>query len=178
MDEPLMTINALVKVGPWTIGPVHYGEWRQCDRCGTHHKYVWVCTIDSEVDDAMVAARLQGRRVWRVGSKCGPTLEMVSDSKWGGPPKELARIVKLAVDAKRAIAGAQASDLEFWALPLVVERLELLLKGGLSRHLQRVLRHHVSGILDTLRADAAKAVRASAASAGLPLRPGVLGISK
>lgn len=159
VDEPLITINAMVKVGPWTIGPVYYGQWTRCERCKTPHKEVWTCTIDDSVDDATVAEKLLGRRKWLVGSTCGPTLEVVSNGKWSGPPKDLQKVVRLAIDASRAIKGGRTSKHEWHYLDLVEEWLPQLLAGTLDRHLQRVMRRHVNGVLNTLKEEAWKAAQ-------------------
>lgn len=172
VDEPLITINAMVKVGPWTVECVEYGKWRPCRRCETMHKETWVCTIDPSVDDATVAARLQGDRTWRVGSTCGPTLEMVSDHNWSGTTAALKKMVKLAVDATRAIKGGRASAREWNFLHLVEEWLPQLLAGTLDPHLQRVLRSHVNGVLNRLKEDAWEAEQAKAP----PWRPGLPGM--
>jgi hypothetical protein len=160
--EPLITINAMVKIGSWTIGPIYYGHPRNCDRCNTVHEYVWVCTVDPEVPDDVVAEKLHGKRVWWVGSKCGPTLEEVSDRKWDKPPKELARKLQLYIDATRAIEQGRASGHEWHYLHLVEEWLPQPLAGTLTPHLQKVLRRHVNGVLNTLKEEAWKAEQAKA----------------
>jgi hypothetical protein len=161
-EHPLITINAMVKVGAWTIGPIHYGSTRKCDRCGTSHNYVWVCTIGDEVDDATVEAKLHGKRVWQVGSKCGPTLEMVSDAKWSGPPKDLEKMIKLAVKAVQVLADARAAGIRDLCLAWIEERLATLQRGELSPHLRRVLSSHVRSVRSRLDAIAAEAVKAAA----------------
>ena len=162
VDEPVITINAMVKVGPWTVERVDYGEWRRCRRCKTPHKEVWVCTIDPQVNDATVAARLEGDRTWRVGSTCGPTLEMVSDHNWVGTTAELRKKVRLAVDATRAISGGRASAHEWHFLHLVEAWLPKLLDGTLDPRLQRPMRSHVNGVLNRLKRDAWDAEQAKA----------------
>lgn len=153
VDEPVITIRAMVKIGPWTVEEVRYGEWKKCRRCKTPHKETWVCTIDPDVPDAVVKERLGNDRTWCVGSTCGPTLEMVSDHDWAGTTKELQRAVKLAVRATHTIARARAAGYDAaaiasaqaaaeaagrdygWSnaslLPIVAEDLALLLKGEL-----------------------------------------------
>lgn len=134
----------MVRVGPWVVEDVIDGEWRKCDRCGTDHKQVWVCTVDADQVD--IIAKLGGKRTWRVGSTCGPTLEMVSNADWSAQTKELQRVVRLAVDATRTLAKARACGIDHLFLPWIVENLELLKNGTLSRHKQRVLRHHVTWV--------------------------------
>ena len=138
VDEPLITISAMVKVGPWMVESVEYGHWRPCRRCDTMHKETWVCTIDPSVDDATVAARLGGDRTWRVGSTCGPTLEMVSDHNWAGTTKDLSRIVRLVVRATHTIAKASAAGYREDSLTEIVSKeLELLKAGKLERRMQK-----------------------------------------
>lgn len=138
VDEPLITITAMVKVGPWMVEHVEYGHWRPCRRCKTMHKETWVCTIDPSVNDATVAARLQGDRTWRVGSTCGPTLEMVSDHNWAGTTKDLSRIVRLVVRATHTIARARAAGYTEDSLAEYVSRdLDLLKQGKLERRMQK-----------------------------------------
>jgi len=162
VDEPVITIRAMVKVGPWTVEDVEYGKWRPCRRCKTMHKETWVCTIDPNVPDSVVKERLDGDRTWRVGSTCGPTLEMVSDHNWAGTTADLKKKVRLAVDATRAIKGGRASAHEWHFLHLVEAWLPQLLAGTLDLHLQTVMRHHVNGVLNTLKEDAWKAAQAKA----------------
>ena len=142
INTPLVTIKAMVRVGPWIVEDVVDGAWRKCDRCGTDHKQVWVCTVDA--DHREVVAKLGGKRTWRVGSKCGPTLEMVSDADWASSTKDAQRVVRLAVCATRALERAGARGIDHLFLPEIVENLALLKEGKLSRHMQRVLRHHVT----------------------------------
>ena len=148
-DSPVITINAMVRVGPWTVEQVHHGKWRQCDRCETDHKEVWVCTVNA--DESAIGA-LNGRRTWLIGSTCGPTLMLVSALEWRAQTKDLKRIIRLLLDARRAIEGARKhDDRDFYYLELIAARAELLRQGLLDRQQQRVMRHHVSGVLTTLR---------------------------
>lgn len=149
VDTPLITINAMVRVGPWTVEHVHHGNWRKCDRCETDHNEVWVCTVHA--DDRAIASRLDGKRSWRSGSTCGPTLMLVSDIEWAGKTKDLKRMVRLAVDAARAIEGARKTKYRWLFLHLIEQWLPQLLQGMLTSHYQRVLRSHVNGVLSTLR---------------------------
>lgn len=158
VDEPLITINAMVRVGPWTVEQVLHGTWRNCDRCGADHKEVWVCTVDA--DDEAVGMRLGGQRTWRIGSTCGPTLMMVSEIEWSDGTKDLQRIVRLALRATRVVAWAREEGYgEDSLLPYVVEDLELLKKGELGRLRQKrmgVYLRLVEGWLDA-KAEAVKA---------------------
>jgi hypothetical protein len=150
VDEPVITINAMVKVGRWTIGPVYYGRWRRCDRCQTEHKYVYVCTVDDDVDDQTVAEQLFNHRVWRVGSTCGPTLDRVSSDEWGGPPAELAKIVRLAVSATHVLERAAREGYDSYHLPLIAGKLEPLKGGQLTPHELKVFGSHVSRVKTAL----------------------------
>ena len=136
---------------------VIHGEWRKCDRCRTDHKEVWVCTVDA--DEVDIIAKLGGKRMWRVGSKCGPTLEMVSAASWAPQTKDLQRVVRLAVDATRVLEKAKAFGIDHLFLPWVVERLEFLKSGQLSRHLQGVLRSHVNAVADSVERATAKTLQ-------------------
>ena len=109
-----------------------------------------------------MAEKLTGKRKWLVGSTCGPTLEVVSDGRWSGPPKALKTTVKLAVDATRAIKGGRASEREWHFLHLVEAWLPKLLDGTLDPRLQRPMRSHVNGVLNRLKQDAWEAEQAKA----------------
>lgn len=167
LDEPVITITAMVKVGPWTVETVEYGKWRHCDRCETAHKEVWVCTIDPEVDDATVRARLRGERTWRVGSTCGPTLEMVSDHNWAGTTADLKRVVRLVVRATHRLAEAKRLGYGDSLYPYVAEDLELLKKGKLPRRMQK----RMSSMLTFIERWLERKARAEKEGAPLPPAP-------
>lgn len=154
--SPVITIRAMVKIGPWTVEEVSHGPSRKCDRCGTLHNYVWVCTIDPTVSNAIVADRLEGRRTWRVGSTCGPTLEMVSAETWTGDTKELQKRIKLAVDAARVLADCDRAGYADLYVDTVREWQQPLINGTLSQHYQRVMGSHVRSIAKSLRRRAQK----------------------
>lgn len=149
VNTPLITINAMVRVGPWLVERVTHGEWRKCDRCGTDHKEVWTCSVVQGEEE--VLARLPGgQRTWLVGSTCGPILELASGATWKDQAPDLRRIVRLAVDATRALERARAAGLEHIWLPSIAERLEPLKRMELDRHSQKVLRHHVNWLKNDL----------------------------
>src|SRR3954468_1553921 len=139
VNEPLITINAMVQVGPWLIGPVNHGEWRHCDRCDTWHKEVWTCTIAPEVDETVVAERLNGKRIWLIGSECGPKLEMADAAAWNGPTKDLKSRIELAIKAIHVIRRAQASGQSHPYLQWVVEKMDPLLNDTLTKQQKRVM---------------------------------------
>ena len=170
--EPVITINAMVKVGRWTIGPVYWGPPRQCDRCGTVHNYVYVCTIDPDVPDEVVREKLLNERVWWVGSTCGPTLAMVSDAEWTmsdeewtGSVKLLKKSMMLAIRATRTIDEARRQGYDDSLLPYVLEDLALLLKNELSPRRQRRTGRLLTFIEGWLKR------KAEAAEAGAPPPP-------
>jgi hypothetical protein len=152
INEPIITINAMVQVGPWIIGPVNHGEWRHCDRCDTWHKEVWTCTIAPEVDDSVVAERLDNKRVWLIGSDCGPQLELADAAAWEGDTKDLKKRVKLAIKAIHVIRRAEATGQSHLYLQWVVGNMDALLRGTLTEHQQRVLGSHVSTVKNALDA--------------------------
>jgi hypothetical protein len=170
VNQPVITINAMVRVGPWTIERVHHGEWRKCDRCKTDHKEVWVCTVDA--DEADVGARLKGQRTWRIGSTCGPTLMLVADEFWDEETKDLRRIVRLAVDASRVIADAKGREGDYLFLPNIIRNLVLLKQKLFPRRMQRVLRSHVNRASNELKREAAALNRPpSCAESATPCAP-------
>ena len=133
--KPVFTINAMVKVGPWTVVRVEdLDDWDRCERCGKDIKQVWVCTVDADFDGL---AKLNGKREWRIGSKCGPTLDAVSAAHWNGATKDLRSNIRLMHDVLRLEAAARAQS---HALPNeVAERTALLLAGTLDgRPLKRL----------------------------------------
>jgi hypothetical protein len=81
VNQPVITIEAMVRVGPWLVERVHHGHWRNCDRCDADYKEVWVCVI--EADDSTVGTHLGGKRTWQIGSTCGPKLMLLTDAFWG-----------------------------------------------------------------------------------------------
>jgi hypothetical protein len=170
--EPVITINAMVKVGRWTIGPVYWGPPRHCDRCNTWHKYVYVCTVDPETPDNVVAEKLLGERVWWVGSTCGPTLGLVSDAtwavseeEWDGWAKDFKKVVKLAMRATATIEQARREGYDDSLIPYVVEDLALLLKNELSPR----RRKRMSNLLRLIEGWLQR--KAAAAKAGEPSLP-------
>jgi len=105
VNQPVISIEAMVQVGPWLIKRVDDGEWRNCDRCEADHKEVWICEIQAA--DAIVEKNLDGKREWRIGSTCGPKLMLLTNAFWGQPfpegfweqeTKDLTRKVKLVVE--------------------------------------------------------------------------------
>ena len=117
----------MVRVGPWTVESVQHGPWRQCDRCGARHKEVWVCTVDA--DAVELGTVLDGKRTWRIGSKCGPTLILVSEKVWAEKTGPVMKTLHLLVRARRAIAAAVECKFESYFLPLIIERTNLLERG-------------------------------------------------
>lgn len=160
LNTPLITVEAMVQVGPWLVRQVHHGHWRNCDRCDADHKEVWVC--ETEADEATVATHLDGKRVWRIGSTCGPKLMLLTDAVWGDgqspsdfwdqKTKGLSKRVKLAVDATRALAGAKAMRLDSFYVPLILQRLEGLKQNLLTDREQSLLRRHTGAVMKQLRA--------------------------
>lgn len=149
LPEPTITISAMVRVGPWTVETVEHGAWRRCDRCNARHREVWTCTVDADASD--LSTTLRGRRTWRIGSTCGPTLMLVSEEVWESETSGVAKVLRLLVRARRAIAAAAARDYESWALPIIVERTELLQRGELTPHLTRWLSGHVTQLWNAVR---------------------------
>lgn len=68
----MLTIRAMVRVGPWVLETVERDdEGTNCDRCDEPIKEIWTCTVDT---DWKRLGTLDGKRRWRIGSTCGPTL--------------------------------------------------------------------------------------------------------
>lgn len=140
----MLTINAMVRVGPWTIREVNYSKtWTHCERCNERIKEVWVCEVDSDSD--LVNTTLDGQRVWRIGSTCGPTLMDVSNGAWKGTSKDLRSRIQLAKRVLKVLTLVRQTGYE--DLPdFVEERFQMLLEGtlpeGLRRHLGLMLTWH------------------------------------
>ena len=144
-----ITISAMVRVGPWTVESVAHGPWRQCDRCNARHREVWTCTVDADAEE--LSEHLNGQRTWRIGSTCGPLLMQVSDEIWKNETKATQKTLRLLLDARRAIHAADEYGIEYWALPHIIERADLLRRGELCQHLTRWLRGHVNELLNLVR---------------------------
>ena len=108
----------MVKVGPWTVQTLErYEDWYTCERCDTESKEIWVCEVDDSDEERL--AQLDGQRVWRIGSTCGPILLKVSRETWkqhvrGIEPRleVMKRFVKLVAAAERAGLALPALILE------------------------------------------------------------------
>ena len=109
----------MVRVGPWTLNAIERDEkWSRCERCNERIKEIWVCEVD-EFDDAMLA-KLEGKRVWRIGSTCGPVLLEVSEQVWKQSTREVKYRLKLWRRFDRLVQVAREIGAE---LPsLILER--------------------------------------------------------
>jgi hypothetical protein len=138
--KPVFTINAMVKVGPWTVARVEdLDEPEHCERCGAEITQAWVCTVEADFDGLV---KLNGKREWRIGSTCGPTLATVSAEHWKGATKDLHSNIRLMRDILRLEAAARAQG---HALPSeIAERTALLLAGCLDGRPRKRLRFVVT----------------------------------
>lgn len=69
----MLTIPAMARMGPWMfLGIKDLGSVSgNCERCGEPIRYVWVMELQREP-----------KKIVRIGSTCGPTLEEVSEHLW------------------------------------------------------------------------------------------------
>lgn len=114
----VITIPAMVRVGPWTLNAIERDEnWSHCERCNERIKEIWVCEVD-EFDEAMLV-KLEGKRVWRIGSKCGPVLLEVSEQVWKQSTQGVQYRLKLWRRFDRLVQVAREVDAELPSLILV-----------------------------------------------------------
>ncbi len=131
----MLTIPSMVRVGPWTLVALSKSsEWTNCERCDTAIKEVWSCTVDPAACELL--ARLDGKREWRVGSVCGPTLLEVSEQVWKEQTGDTMRRLRLLMKVEKLIS--QAADQSLELSPVIFERRNLLLRGEAS---EKQLRH-------------------------------------
>ena len=139
----VITIPAMVRVGPWTLNAIERDEnWSCCERCNERIKEIWVCEVD-EFDDAMLV-KLAGKRTWRIGSTCGPVLLEVSKQVWKQSTQEAQYRLKLWRRFDQLIKVARGMSAE---LPsLILERGPLIpvptMPAQKLRHLGSVMVIH------------------------------------
>lgn len=76
---------------------------------------------------------------------------LVSEEVWKTETQAIAKLIQILVRARRVIAAAAAAQVDdYWALPLIVERVELLRRGELSPHLTKWLSSHVTQLWNVL----------------------------
>lgn len=130
----MLTIRAMVRVGPWIVREVmKQADFTSCQRCGTSIKEIWVCEVD--VDSERIR-ELGGQRVWAIGSTCGPTLLEVSEAEWSKLERPLARRLKLLARIDRLIAASASGG---HVLPSVVVQRRGALVDGTAK--DREMRH-------------------------------------
>jgi hypothetical protein len=134
-SSTVISINTMVRVGPWTIERVDRDEnWTNCERCDERIKEIWVCTVDEQFVDL---AKLDGKRTWRIGSTCGPTLIDVSNQHWKDGTRGIRAKVRLVT---RVITLLEAARAKNHRLPEFIEpRLALLLAGTIDERAQKHL---------------------------------------
>ncbi len=131
----MLTIRTMVRVGPWVVERVERDEGgTTCERCSKQGiKEIWVCTVDADSDRLKA---LGGKRTWRIGSHCGPTLWNVSEETWKENTKPIESRIRLAIRVQSVLA---CEGLNPRTRGLLAERLPLLLEGTLGANLQRHL---------------------------------------
>ena len=138
----MLTIRAMVKIGPWTIESIHRNSAGQnCDRCNTKHKIVWTCTVDPANQETPYP---NGKSQWEIGSTCGPTLIDVSDQVWKEATKEPLRRHKLLEQLDRLIIVAEENS---HSLPKhLIDYRPSLIDGTISerskRHIGNLMASH------------------------------------
>lgn len=129
----------MAEMGPWILTHIDVRDRvgdEHCQRCREPLRYVWVMEKQTEPKETC-----------RIGSKCGPTLEMVSKELWDTTTAPFHRsldhlltLEKLSV-CERDYADCRPKDYELgWA----EQQRTRIAAGGLTRHEQRVLGHHIS----------------------------------
>lgn len=142
----MLTIRAMVRVGPWVAERVEREEEGSvCERCSKQGiKEIWVCTVDADSDRLQA---LGGKPTWRIGSHCGPILWNVSEETWKENAKPVESRIRLAIRVQKVLS---CEGLNPRTRGLLAERLPLLLEGtlgaGLQRHLGSLTAAHGRGL--------------------------------
>jgi len=132
----MLTIVAMVRVGPWTLEGIYRvpksEPMEACKRCRRSIREVWVFRVDEGYD----LAKLDGQPVWRIGSECGPHLEEVNAEIWKQQMKPVTARLALV---KRLEAVLKTADAKGYTLlpTFFAERLQPLREGTLDIHLMR-----------------------------------------
>ncbi len=134
----MLTIRAMAAMGPWILTHIDVLRRRgdeQCQRCGENLRYVWVMEKQTEP-----------KEVWRIGSTCGPTLELVSEEMWNKLIKPFTTSIDLLLDLEHLAKW----ELEYPALlPRSYElgwaekQRAIIAAGDLTAHQRMVLGHHI-----------------------------------
>lgn len=126
----MLTIPAMVRVGPWILERVQKDpRWTSCERCSQRIKEVWTCTVDADRDDILLS--LGGQSTWRIGSTCGPTLLGVSQETWKEHTKGSMRRLRLLIKIEKLIQDAAAAG--FPLSELVAQRHTQLSSGTATK---------------------------------------------
>jgi hypothetical protein len=137
----MLTIRAMVRVGPWIVETLEHDErWTNCERCSERIKWIYVCRVDA---DSPQLIALGGKPVWRIGSTCGPTLMMVSDQVWHDGTQERFTAIKLVRRATMVLELAKKRRDDDWAVELIAERAEQLCESPLPPNLRAWLTSNV-----------------------------------
>lgn len=132
----MLTIQAMVRIGPWVVRSIRRADQKiGCERCATPILEVWHCEVDAESPRLL---ELGGKRMWYIGSTCGPTLMLVSEQVWAAETKLVARRLDLVLRLdKVAIAAAARGN---YPLPeMFAERRRHLVEGTIAFRLMRNL---------------------------------------
>ena len=128
----MLTIRAMVRVGPWTVRAVERDEnWTSCERCTESIKEIWVCEVDPSYDELL--SELGGQLVWRIGSTCGPTLMKVSKDYWKRETKSILKRLRLLKRIEKLIPAAHSAGQTLPAL--IEERAQLVANDTLDYRL-------------------------------------------
>lgn len=139
----VITIPAMVRVGPWTLnGIVRDENWSRCERCKEPLKEIWICEVD-DVDEAMMV-KLEGKRTWRIGSTCGPVLLEVSKQVWKKSTEEAQYRLKLwkRWELLIQVAREKSAELPSWIYARGLMILVPTLPTEKLRHLGKVMAIH------------------------------------
>ena len=100
------TINAMVRIGPWTITHVVDRGKRDgaCERCSTPIRYEYHVVLDEHHDPGEL-----GKHAWVVGSKCGPDLAEASAEFWSPQWKSVDAEVRSIVGRLVRMAAIEAA---------------------------------------------------------------------
>jgi hypothetical protein len=141
----VLTVKAMVAMGPWTLSHVDDLGARvgSCQRCSTKIRYVWVMLLEQNGLPA---------EEWRIGSECGPRLEGMSQSLWDSGAELVERRLKLALRVAEAMRHPDfGRDVEHGAANILRERLPLLLDGTLPLAKQKHLSLVTGAMLNRLK---------------------------
>lgn len=132
----MLTIRAMAEMGLWTLTHIDVLDSRNegCQRCKTRIRYVWVMEKQTEP-----------KETWRIGSECGPNLEQMSQQLWDTSSAPFKTSVRHLATLERLVKWERNfPECRPYDLGWAEQQLAKIAAGGLTKHQQRVLGHHIS----------------------------------